>query len=93
MAKIYREGCRAVRLGSVNFMDQIRNMYSGLEMTFCVIHVYLFFRITFQMMSKQKYTQQNLIRIAEPSCTDVSGPSDVPCFVRDFLFLILRKSS
>ena len=46
----------------------------------------LFFKITFQITSKQKWTKWNQILLAKRSCAGVSGPSDVPQFVRELMF-------
>ena len=60
---------------------------------FCVIHFRLFFKITFKIMLKQKYTQQIWIRLVKYSCAEVSGSSEVPQFVGNLIFSYLRKPS
>ena len=53
---------------------------------FCVVHFHLFFKITFQIMAEQKYTQKIVIRLVKYSSAKVSGPSEVPRFVGKFMF-------
>ena len=52
-----------------------------------------FFRITFQIPSRQNSTKQNQIRLVKPPSTEVSGPSEVPWFVREFFLLVFRKEN
>ena len=40
---------------------------------------------TFQITSEQKHTRQIWICPAKYSCTKISGPSEVPWFVGDFI--------
>ena len=47
----------------------------------CVIHFHFFFKITFQIMLKQKYTRQIWIHLVKYSSADVADPSEVPRFV------------
>ena len=54
---------------------------------FCVIHFHLFFIITFQIMSEQKCTTQNQIRLTKYSCAEVSGPSEAPRFVGKLILI------
>ena len=53
---------------------------------FCVVHVDLFFKITFQIMFEQNYTKQIWIRLVKYSCAKISGPSKVPRFVPKLIF-------
>ena len=47
----------------------------------CDLFLVPFFKITFQMTSKQKWTRQNRIILFESSSIKISGPSEVPWFV------------
>ena len=47
-----------------------------------------FFKITYQIMSEQKRTRKNRICFVEYSCSEVSGPSEVPRFVRGLSFYL-----
>ena len=57
-----------------------------MRVAFFVIHFDLFFKITFQIMSKQLWNTQNQIRLVEYPCAKVSDPSEMPRFVGEFIF-------
>ena len=44
-----------------------------------------FFKITFQIMPKQKYAKQNRICLVKYFCAEVPCPSEVPRFVRELI--------
>ena len=51
----------------------------------------IFFKITFQIISEHDWTKQNRIRLVEYSCSEVSGPSEVPRFVRELIFKLFKE--
>ena len=53
---------------------------------FCVIHFLVFFKMPFKITSEEKRTRKNWILFVESSSTKVSGPSEVPQFVRELFF-------
>ena len=47
--------------------------------------------MTFQKMPKQKYTKQNQIYTVKYFCSKVSGPSEMPPFVRELIFKVVNS--
>ena len=72
---------------SVRPRGNVNSMALELLPPLCVVGRLFFKEIHFQITSKQRYTRQNWVLLAESSSTEVSGSSGVPQFVEKLIFL------